>query len=192
MPEGCISRNAYDQISNKLKFGYEYLGEHSVKNITKPVRVYKVLMALEDAGKLIGDEPKASMGKWVWPAIVAVAIVLTLIGYRVSQKVTTPDSEPASMDRMPLPLPDKPSIAVLSFDNMSNDPDQEYFSDGISEDIITDLSKISNLIVIARNSSFAYKGKTVNVQQIGQDLRVRYLLEGSVRKAGDQLRIKPS
>ena len=82
-----------------------------------------------------------------------------------------------------------PSIAVLPFVNMSNDPDQEYFSDGISEDIITDLSKISRLIVIARNSSFAYKGKSVNVQQIGQDLRVRYLLEGSVRKAGDQVRI---
>jgi TolB-like protein len=89
----------------------------------------------------------------------------------------------------PLPLPDKPSIAVLPFVNMSNDPEQEYFSDGISEDIITDLSKISRLIVIARNSSFAYKGKSVNVQQIGQDLKVRYLLEGSVRKAGDQVRI---
>ena len=92
-------------------------------------------------------------------------------------------------DKPPLPLPDKPSIAVLPFDNMSNDPDQEYFSDGISEDIITDLSKISHLIVIARNSSFAYKGKSVNVQQIGQDLKVRYLLEGSVRKAEDQVRI---
>ncbi|MDF1555375.1 MAG: tetratricopeptide repeat protein, partial [Deferrisomatales bacterium] len=92
-------------------------------------------------------------------------------------------------DKAPLPLPDKPSIAVLPFLNMSDDKDQEYFSDGISEDIITDLSKISRLIVIARTSSFAYKGKSVSVQQIGQDLRARYLLEGSVRKAGDQVRI---
>jgi TolB-like protein/Flp pilus assembly protein TadD len=89
----------------------------------------------------------------------------------------------------PIQQPEKSSIAVLPFDNMSNDPQQEYFSDGISEDIITDLSKISGLIVIARNSSFAYKGKSVNVQQIGKDLRVRYLLEGSVRKAGDKVRI---
>jgi TolB-like protein len=92
-------------------------------------------------------------------------------------------------DKPLLPLHDKPSIAVLPFVNMSDDPLQEYFSDGISEDIITDLSKISGLIVIARNSSFTYKGKSVNAQQIGQDLRVRYLLEGSVRKAGNQVRI---
>jgi TolB-like protein len=85
--------------------------------------------------------------------------------------------------------PEKPTIAVLPFENMSNDPDQAYFSDGISEDIIIDLSKISGLIVIARNSSFSYKGKSINVQQIGQELRVRYLLEGSVRKAGSQVRI---
>jgi len=92
-------------------------------------------------------------------------------------------------DKPPMSLPDKPSIAVLPFTNMSDDQQQEYFSDGISEDIITDLSKISGLIVIARNSSFTYKGKSVNAQQIGQDLRVRYLLEGSVRKAGNQVRI---
>ena len=85
--------------------------------------------------------------------------------------------------------PVKPSIAVLPFDNMSDDPQQEYFSDGISEDIITDLSKISGLIVIARNSSFTYKGKSVNAQQIGRELQVSYLLEGSVRKAGDKVRI---
>ncbi|MFT5439430.1 MAG: adenylate cyclase [Alphaproteobacteria bacterium] len=89
----------------------------------------------------------------------------------------------------PLPLPDKPSIAVLAFENMSNDPEQEYFSDGISEDIITELCKISGLFVIARNSSFVYKGKPVSVKQVGQELGVRYVLEGSVRKAGNRLRI---
>jgi TolB-like protein len=101
----------------------------------------------------------------------------------------SPQIEPASVDKKAFPLPEKPSIAVLPFDNMSDDPKQEYFSDGISEDIITDLSKISRLSVIARNSSFEYKGKNVNVQQIGQNLNVRYLLEGSVRKAGNQVRI---
>ena len=86
-------------------------------------------------------------------------------------------------------LPDKPSIAVLPFDNMSADPEQEYFSNGISEDILTDLSKLSGLFVISRNSSFAYRGKSVNAKQISQELGVRYLLEGSVRKAGKRLRI---
>ena len=81
-------------------------------------------------------------------------------------------------------LPDKPSIAVLPFVNMSDDPQQEYFSDGLTEDIITGLSKIPRLFVIARNSSFIYKGKAVKVQQVGRDLGVRYVLEGSVRKAG--------
>src|SRR5204862_2836485 len=94
------------------------------------------------------------------------------------------DAAPAA-----LPLPDKPSIAVLPFTNMSGDPGQEYFSDGMTEDLITDLSKISALFVIARNSSFAYKGRSVKVQEIGRDLGVRFVLEGSIRKAGNRVRI---
>ena len=93
------------------------------------------------------------------------------------------------MPSAPLTLPDKPSIAVLAFTNMSGDPEQEYFSDGISEDIITDLSKLSELYVIARNSSFIYKGKPVDVKQVGRELGVRYVLEGSVRKAGNRVRV---
>ena len=88
-----------------------------------------------------------------------------------------------------LPLPDKPSIAVLPFTNMSGDPEQEYFADGMAEDIITSLSRLKSLFVIARNSSFTYKGKTVDIKQVGQELGVRYVLEGSVRRAGDRLRI---
>ena len=88
-----------------------------------------------------------------------------------------------------LPLPDKPSIAVLPFTNMSNDPEQEYFSDGMTDDLITDLSKISGLFVIARNSVFAYKGQTVNIPEVGRALGVRHILESSVRKAGNQVRI---
>jgi TolB-like protein len=100
-----------------------------------------------------------------------------------------PPIEVASVEKMAFPLPDKPSIAVLAFDNMSGDPKQEYFSDGISDDLITDLSKISGLFVIARNSTFTYKGKPVKVKQVAEELGVRYVLEGSVRRAGDQLRI---
>jgi len=147
----CISGTAYDHVENKLSLGYEYLGEQSVKNIAKPVRVYRVL-------------PE-------------------------SEAVARRFSEVASKERMVLHLPDKPSIAVLPFANMSGDPEQEYFSDGITEDIITALSRFRWFFVIARNSTFTYKGKTVDVKAVAQDLGVRYVLEGSVRKAGGRVRI---
>jgi len=187
----CISKTAFDQIETKLPFGYEFLGEQTVKNIAKPVGAYRVLMEprVTEAGPK-AKAPKVSL--WRRKTVLASAIValVVIIGVGVwNFYLRAPRIEPASVQKMALSLPDKPSIAVLAFTNMSDDPQQEYFSDGISEDIITDLSKISGLIVIARNSSFTYKGKTVNVQQIGQDLGVRYLLEGSVRKAGDQMRI---
>ncbi len=187
----AISGTAFDNIRNKLDCGYQFSGEHPVKNIANPVRVYKILTNPECAGKVIGE--KRFLGwmsrKVAMAAIMALAVI---IGGLVSYYIYLHRSgriEPASVEKVASPLSEKASIAVLPFDNMSNDPEQEYFSDGISEDIITDLSKISGLIVIARNSSFTYKGKAVNAQQIGQDLRVRYLLEGSVRKAGDQMRI---
>jgi adenylate cyclase len=109
--------------------------------------------------------------------------------YQILSNPRAPSGTPEHKDARTLPLPDKPSIAVLPFDNMSGDPEQEYFSDGITEDIITDLSKISGLFVIARNSTFTYKGKPVNVQQIGRELGVCYVLEGSIRKAGERVRI---
>ena len=140
----CISRNTYDQVKNKITLDFEYLGEHEVKNIKDPVRVYKVLLDSEIPKPLVEEALK---------------------------------------------LPDKPSIAVLPFVNMSGNPDQEYFSDGLTEQIINGLCKVSNLFVIARNSSFAYKGKSINVQQVGKELGVRYILEGSVQKAGDLVRI---
>ena len=185
----AISGIVYDSIKDKLSLGYHYLGEQEVKNIPEPIRVYRLLTEPDDARKLIGEEkPKSRKSRYI--AFGAFGLILLVVGlFVIWNNYFRVDIEPASEEKMAHALPDKPSIAVLPFDNMSNDPDQEYFSDGISEDIITDLSKISRLIVIARNSSFAYKGKSVNVQQIGQDLKVRYLLEGSVRKAGDQVRI---
>jgi len=185
----CISRNAYDHICNKLNFGYEYLGEHSVKNIIKPVRVYKVLLDSKDAGKLIGEKPKSSVGKWVWPTIVVAAIIITSILWQVYQKMTAPEFEPASIEKMAFPLPDNPSIAVLPFDNLSGNPADESIADGLSESIITALSKTPKMFVIARNSTFTYKGKATKVQTIAEDLGVRYVLEGSLQKSNDQLRI---
>jgi adenylate cyclase len=180
----CISKTAFDQIETKLPLGYEYLGEQSVKNISKPVKAYRVLMEPDAAGKVIGE--KRFLGRisrrTALVAIITLAVVAgSLIGWNIylhqSKKVA-----PASVEKMALPLPDKPSIAVLAFDNLSGDPSQEYFSDGIAEEIITTLSKVGGLFVIARNSSFSYKGKPVKIQQVSEELGVRYVLEGSVRR----------
>jgi TolB-like protein/class 3 adenylate cyclase len=186
----CISRNVYDQVKGKLQLGYEYLGEHTVKNITEPVRVYRVLMEPEAAGKVIGE--KRFLGRFSRKtAMAAIGLVIVaggLIGWNIylqqSKKV-----EPASLDKLAYPLPDKPSVAVLPFDNMSADPEQEYFSDGITDEIITALAKIPDVFVIARNSTFVYKGKPVEIKQVSEELGVHYVLEGSVQKAGDRIRI---
>jgi len=184
----CISGTVYEHIKNKLALGYQYLGEHSVKNIPEPVRVYRVLVDPEAIGKVIGE--KKVVPRRGQRVALAVAIVLLLaVGGVIYWRAVSPPVEVASVEKMAFPLPDKPSIAVLPFDNMSDDPKQEYFSDGITEDLITDLSRISGLFVIARNSTFTYKGKPVKVQQVAEDLGVRYVLEGSVRKEGQTVRI---
>ncbi len=184
-----LARSVFDQVKKQLDLGYEYLGEHEVKNIAEPVQVYRVLTEPEAAGKIIGETKRATQS---WKRMALAAVVFVLIG--VAGAVTwlrpwEPTIEPASVERMAFPLPDKPSIAVLPFSNMSDDPSQDYFADGMTEDLITDLSKISGLFVIARNSSFSYKGQQVKVRQVAEDLGVRYVLEGSVRRAGDQVRI---
>ncbi|MHC4103672.1 MAG: adenylate/guanylate cyclase domain-containing protein [Planctomycetota bacterium] len=143
----CISGMAYDQVANKLGLEYENLGEHQVKNISRPIRIFRVIME-PDLSESVGSDVNAAP-----------------------------------------PLPDKPSIAVLPFDNMSGDSEQEYFSDGITEDIITALSRSPWLFVISRNSSFAYRGKMIDVRQVSRELGVRYILEGSVRKAGNRIRV---
>jgi len=186
----CISRTAFDQIKNKLDVGYEYLGEHSVKNIAEPVRVYKVLMEPEYTGKVIGeDRPKPK--QWRFAAIASAVVLIVVAGAFAIWNLyfRPPPMEVASVEKMTFPLPDKPSIAVLPFENMSGDPEQEYFNDGITEEIITALSKVPKLFVIARNSTFTYKGKLVKIQQVSEDLGVRYVLEGSVRKAENRVRI---
>ena len=187
----CISRTTYESVKDKLSLGYEYLGEHTVKNIPEPVIVYKVLMEPEAAGKVIGE--KRFLGRISRRAAISAIIILIVVAgglagwnfyLRQSQRV-----EPASLDRMAFQLPEKPSIAVLPFDNMSAAPEQEYFSDGLAEEIINALAKAPQMFVIARNSSFTYKGKPVKVQQVSEELGVRYVLEGSVRITGDQVRI---
>jgi len=140
-----VSQAVYDQVRDRLDLGFEDLGERELKNIARPVHVYRLR--------------------------------------------TPPESQAAPARGTALQLPDKPSIAVLPFLNMSGDPEQEYFADGIVEDILTGLARLKWLFVIARNSSFSYKGRNVDVRQVGRELGVRYVLEGSVRRGGSRIRI---
>ena len=184
----CISGTAFDHIGKKLPIGYEYLGEQTVKNIEKPVRAYNVLMGSKYAGKVIGEErPKPKQWRWAAVAIGFVIVVGALAIWNFYFR--PPPIEPASEEKMAFPLPDKASIAVLPFTNMSGDPEQEYIVDGITENIITALAKAPRLFVIARNSTFTYKGKAVKVKQVAEELGVRYVLEGSIQWSGDRIRV---
>ncbi|HEY7492098.1 MAG TPA: tetratricopeptide repeat protein [Candidatus Tectomicrobia bacterium] len=187
----CISGTVYDQVKAKLALDYEDLGAQAVKNIAEPVRVYRVHLEPRVAAPAIRQSKRRVARTWRRGTLVVVGLLLLLGGMvTVWQRFFHP---PMPLDVVPakhaLPLPDKPSIAVLPFTNMSGDTAQEYFSDGMTEDLITDLSRLSGLFVIARNSVFTYKGKAVKSQQVSQELGVRYVLEGSVRKAGDRVRI---
>ncbi len=187
----CISGTAYDQVENKLELSFEYLGQQTVKNITKPVRVYRILMKPEAAIRG-GGKIKAKAKQWhrAVVGLVPVLIVLTIaIGIWKLYVPPASQTETISKKEMASWFPDRPSIAVLPFNNFSGNPAQDYLAEGFTENIITTLSKISQMLVIARNSVFTYKGKPVKVQQVNKELGVRYVMEGSVQKAGERGRI---
>jgi adenylate cyclase len=185
----CISGTAYDQVKHKLPVGYQYLGKQTVKNITEAVRTYRVLMEPEAAGKVIGEEePKPT--KWSWKAVVVVAVMVLVAGGLIwNFYLRGSQTERARVEKMAFPLPDIPSIAVLPFVNMSGDPGQEAFADGVTENITTTLSKIPKIFVIARNSAMEYKGKPIDVKKVAGNLGVRHVLEGSIQKWGERIRI---
>ncbi|MGD8766125.1 MAG: tetratricopeptide repeat protein, partial [Desulfobacteraceae bacterium] len=187
----CISGRAYDQVANKLGLEYENLGEHQVKNITTPIRVFRVLSFPGAAAHRVVQAKKAVGKKWRNLAVAAGSVALIVaVAVGVWQFYTyRPKVEPASVEKMAYPLPDKPSIAVLPFENMSGDPSQDYFSDGLTDQIISTLSKFRSLFVISRTSTFTYKGKPVKVQKVAEDLGVKYVLEGSVQRTADRIRI---
>ncbi len=169
-----ISGSVYEQVRDRIDLSFEDLGEQEVKNINRPVRVFHAL--LNDGAKKPRHAPTtrtASQNSWVTIVVVVVAVAMAGGGVWWWQS-RQHDVVPADSAQVALPLPDKPSIAVLPFDNLSGDPQQAYFSDGITEDLITDLSKISGLFVIARNSSFFYRDQQVKVRQIAKELGVRY------------------
>jgi adenylate cyclase len=187
----CISGTAYDQVVNKMGLEYEFLGEQKVKNIERPIRVYRVLSFPGAAAHRVIKAKSLTERKWLKVAITStLVLVLGVVILAIwNFYFRPPPMEVASVEKMAFPLPDKPSIAVLAFDNMSGDPKQDYLCDGIAEDIITQISQFYNMFVIARNSSFSYKGKKVKVRQVAEELGVRYVLEGSVQKSGDRVRI---
>jgi adenylate cyclase len=242
----CISGTAFDQVKNKLSLGYKYLGEQTVKNISEPVRVYRVLMEPEAAGRVIGEK-KGKSKQWQRVAlslgVILIGVIAAVVIYKLytpsapqpevapkekitvapsekppvtvptspapsvepalKEKVTPPSPEKvtkpapppvpklevASKEKMAFPLPDKPSIAVLAFTNIGGGKELEYFSDGLAEGIINGLAKSDRIFVIARNSTFTYKGKPVKVNQVAEEMGVRYVIEGSVQQERNRVRI---
>ncbi len=180
----CISDRVFQDVEGKFNCGFEFLGQQQVKNIERPVPTYRVVLDGQSSTRAKSGSKRRR--KAAVTAIVAVTAILGGLGVWQTLQMEPAQPEPKQTG---LALPDKPSIAVMAFNNLSGDPEQEYFSDGMTEDIITDLSKVSGLFVIARNSSFAYKGRAVNLSDVGRELGVRYILEGSVRKAGGRIRI---
>ena len=187
----CVSRSAFEQIENKLTFGCEELGDLRVKNIARPIGVYRVWADGDSAGcrsARIAGMPPALMkaaGGLLALALLAGAFFFWVEAHRPKRRLTTAPPSGA----VPPAAAHKAYIAVLPFNNLGGDPEQEYFSEGMTNDIITDLSKFHELFVIASNTVFTYKGKAASIEEVAQDLGVRYVLEGSVQKSGEKVRI---
>ncbi|RPJ12982.1 MAG: hypothetical protein EHM37_08155 [Deltaproteobacteria bacterium] len=189
----CVSKTAFDHIESKLPLGYEFLGEQTVKNIAKPVGAYKVLMESRITTKPgLHDVKKTRTPKKLKFAFVCLSALLVVIGaaavWQFALHKAPPTPEKVDLRKAVFAPPDKTSIAVLPFQNMTGDPQQEYFSDGMAEQLITGLSQTPDIYVAARTSSFAFKGKSMTAQQISDQLRVRYLLEGSVQRDAERVR----
>ena len=180
----CISESVRTAVGNKLPLDYEFLGEKAVKNIAEPVRAYRVLF-------YPSERRVSPLGRrFVAFATTAAAVGVIVVAAHVFWQRGFSPVEPAAETSSPAPaIDDKPAIAVLPFASVNVNPEEEYFADGMTDDLITDLSKISGLYVIARNSVFAYKNRPINVSEIGRELGAQYILEGSIRRADERVRI---
>ncbi|MEI2296623.1 rhodanese-like domain-containing protein [Ensifer sp. MJa1] len=179
-----VSGTAFDHLQGKFEMPLEFIGEHHVKNIQRPVRVYRVRFGGNAAPRRVNL--KSVRGRRI-AAALALLVALGLAATWLVQRRESADA--ASVASMALPLPQTPSIAVLPFENLSSDVGQSYFADGMTDDLITELSKLSGIFVIARNSTFTYKGKPTKAQQVAEELGVHYILEGSVRREGNHVRV---
>jgi len=187
----CITAALHEALPRRMPFDLENLGEQELKGFDETVRVYRVRLSngksvpppQRQNHRLASAKPSRLLGA------IAMVVLLLAGGIAYWSKYPVPKEESASLEGMAHPLPDKPSIVVLPFINMSDDPSQEYFVDGMTEDLITDLAKIESLFVIARNTAFTYKGKSVVIPEVAMDLGVKYVLEGSVRRVVDRVRI---
>ncbi|MGO4123659.1 adenylate/guanylate cyclase domain-containing protein [Inquilinus sp. YAF38] len=182
----AISGTAYDQVKAKVPVGYASLGERKLKSIAEPVRVYRVVTDPMAAGRTIGARKRPRSWRTLAGAFVLVFLALTAA--TAWWRLWAPASEPAAKQNVAA-ADDRPSLVVLPFDNLSDDKEQGYLADGITEDLTTDLARLTGLFVVSRNAAFTYKGRDVPPAQIASELGVRYLLEGSVRRAGDDMRI---
>jgi adenylate cyclase len=185
----CISAKVHDEVAGKLELAYQDLGPQRVKNIAEPLRVWRVLPGngLQPSTPRLGRKyRRVGISSAAGLAIIAVTIVLV---QHLSLRPPRTHASIPPIEKPALQLPDKPSIAVLPFTNLNGDPKQDYFSDGITDYLITDLSRLPGLMVIARNSTFIYEAKPVTVRQVGRELGVRGVLQGSVFKTTDRVRI---
>jgi adenylate cyclase len=191
-PSGiCVAHNVFDQVKDKLDLTIDFMGEREVKNIAEPVTIYRVVLD-DKAAALVTPVVRAEAKPGRQPRSVAAALtVIVLLAAGGALWWQLWKAELAAVSEAPTVSPQtaKPSLAVLPFANFSDNSAQEYFADGMTDDLITDLSKISNLTVISRTSTYGYKGRKIDIREVGEALGVRYVVEGSVRKVGDQVRI---
>lgn len=181
----CISRKVFEEVDGKIDAGFAYLGPQSVKNIAEAIDAYNVLINPDDAGKSISLRKRKTLMRW--PRWIILGVVVAAIALWLGSGM--PGIELDAVDDKVPPLPVTPSIAVLPFVNQSADPSQEYFSDGLTDDLISRLGRFPSLTVMARNAVFPYKGRNVSPAEIGRELSVRYIVEGSVRRAQQRIRV---
>ena len=182
----CVASSVFEQVKHKLSVGFEDLGPQEVKNISEPVSAYRLV--LDSVSGLATTETPSAARRWRMPAVAAALAVVVVVAGAALWNSYWREQAPEITSRTTKKAKNL-SIAVLPFDNLSGDPSQDYFADAITEDLITDLSRIRDAFVIARRTSFTFKGKVTDVKKVAADLGVRYVLEGSVRRSGNQVRI---